>query len=204
MSARERASKPTASVTVGRMSRRDQLGVPPFARPTAPRPRIRRAIASMVAAVLLLLCLLSTVALGTGATNIERTVIIRTSLPAIERQVMCVTCKIPLQVAESPQADREREFIQGLIDEGQDEAQIKRALVAQYGPTVLALPSAHGFDLTVYLVPLAVFLALLATLAVLLPRWRRHARAQAGGAPAAPPLDPAAAARLDADLARFD
>jgi hypothetical protein len=69
---------------------------------------------------------------------------------------------------------------------------------------VLGLPSAHGFDLTVYLVPLAAFLALLATLAVLLPRWRRHARAQAGSVLEAPPLDPAATARLDADLARFD
>jgi cytochrome c-type biogenesis protein CcmH/NrfF len=118
--------------------------------------------------------------------------------------VMCVTCKIPLQVAESPQADREREFIQGLIDEGQDEAQIKRSLVAQYGPTVLGLPSAHGFDETVYLVPLAAFLALLATLAVLLPRWRRRTRAQAGSLPDKPQLDPADTVRLDADLARFD
>ena len=42
----------------------------------------------------------------------------RTSLPIIERQVMCVTCKIPLNVAESPQAEREREYIQGLIDQG--------------------------------------------------------------------------------------
>ena len=103
----------------------------------------------------------------------------RTSLPAIERQVMCVTCKIPLNVAQSPQADRERAFIQSLIDQGQTEAQIKRALVGQYGPAVLALPSAHGFDLAAYLVPLAALLALLAVLALLLPRWRRHARAQA-------------------------
>ena len=153
-----------------------------------------------VVALLLSLCLLPFVGLGVSAADVQ----IRTSLPAIERQVMCVTCKIPLEVAESPQADREREFIQGLIDEGQDEAQIKRSLVAQYGPTVLALPNARGFDLTVYLVPLAVFLALLATIAVLLPRWRRHARAQAGSVLEAPPLDPAASARLDADLARFD
>jgi cytochrome c-type biogenesis protein CcmH len=124
------------------------------------------------------------------------------SLPAIERQVMCVTCKIPLNVAESPQADRERAFIQGLIDQGKGEAQIKRALVGQYGPAVLALPSAHGFDLAAYLVPAAALLALLAGLA-LLPRWRR-------GAPAAPAQEPAAplsgtdAARLDADLAHFD
>jgi cytochrome c-type biogenesis protein CcmH len=165
----------------------------------AHRPRMRRA--ACISLSLLLLCLLPSVALGADAGG---TGTIHTSLPVIERQVMCVTCKIPLEVAESPQADREREFIQGLIDEGQDEAQIKRSLVAQYGPTVLALPSAQGFDLTVYLVPLAVFLALLGTIAVLLPRWRRHARAQAGSVLEAPPLDPAASARLDADLARFD
>jgi cytochrome c-type biogenesis protein CcmH/NrfF len=128
-----------------------------------------------------------------------------TSLPTIERQVMCVTCKIPLNVAQSSQADRERAFIQGLIDRGENEAQIKSALVGQYGPTVLGLPRAHGFDLTVYLVPLAVLLALLATLALVLPRWRHHARArQAAPETPVPTLAAGDAARLDADLARFD
>jgi cytochrome c-type biogenesis protein CcmH len=131
--------------------------------------------------------------------------IARTSLPAIERQVMCVTCKIPLNVAQSPQADRERAFIQGLIDQGENEAQIKDALVAQYGPSVLALPRAQGFDLTVYLVPLAVLLVLLATVAVLLPRWRRRARARQSDQDApAPVLAAGDAARLEADLALFD
>ena len=128
----------------------------------------------------------------------------RASLPVIERQVMCVTCKIPLNVAQSPQADRERAFIQSLIDEGRDEAQIKRALVDQYGPTALALPSDHGFDLAAYLVPLAACLALLAALAVLLPRWRRRAREQAAVEPTAQTLSATDAARLDADLTRFD
>jgi cytochrome c-type biogenesis protein CcmH len=126
----------------------------------------------------------------------------RTSLPAIERQVMCVTCKIPLNVAESPQADRERAFIQSLIAAGKSEAQIKRALIGQYGPAVLALPSSHGFDLAAYLVPVAALLALLAGLA-LLPRWRRRAPAAPAHEPAAP-LSGADAARLDADLAHFD
>jgi cytochrome c-type biogenesis protein CcmH len=151
--------------------------------------------------IALLLCLSASTGLGVGVASATTP---HTSLPAIERQAMCVTCKIPLQVAESPQANREREFIQGLIDEGQDETQIKRSLVAQYGPTVLALPSAQGFDLTVYLVPLTVFLALLATLAVLLPRWRRHAREGAGREIDAPQLNSTDAARLEADLARFD
>jgi cytochrome c-type biogenesis protein CcmH len=132
-----------------------------------------------------------------------------TSLPRIERQVMCVSCKIPLNVAQSPQADRERAFIQGLINQGETEAQIKRTLVGQYGPAVLAMPAAHGFDLAAYLVPLAAVLALLATLALLLPRWRRHARAQTAHLPISdrsppPTLSATDAARLDADLARFD
>lgn len=128
----------------------------------------------------------------------------RASLPTIERQVMCVTCKIPLNVAQSPQADRERAFIQSLIDRGGDEASIKRALVGQYGPTVLALPSDSGFDAAAYLVPLAAVLVLLAALIVLLPRWRRRAREQAERATPAAALSTADAQRLDADLERFD
>jgi len=117
---------------------------------------------------------------------------------------MCVTCKIPLNVAQSPQADRERAFIQSLIDQGDSEAQVKRALIGQYGSTVLGLPAAHGFDLAAYLVPLAVVLALLVTLALALPRWRRRARASSGPVAPAAPLSASEAARLESDLARFD
>ncbi|HEV2981497.1 MAG TPA: cytochrome c-type biogenesis protein CcmH [Solirubrobacteraceae bacterium] len=128
----------------------------------------------------------------------------RASLPAIERQVMCVTCKIPLNVAQSPQADRERAFIQGLIDQGLDEAQIKRALVAQYGSSVLALPSAHGFGVLAYAVPLAAAAAIVALLVVLLPRWRTAGRARRERSEAPPALSTEDAARLEADMARFD
>lgn len=127
-----------------------------------------------------------------------------TSLPVIERQVMCVTCKIPLNVAESPQADRERALIRRLIAEGKSETQVKNALVGQYGAAVLGLPASKGFDLTAYLVPVAVVLALLVLLALLLPSWRRHSRANAGVTPGAPELSEGDAARLDADLKRFD
>jgi len=141
---------------------------------------------------------------GTGAGLGAAAAAARPSLPTIERQVMCVTCKIPLNVAQSPQADRERAFIQSLIDGGQTEAQIKRALVGQYGSTVLALPATHGFDLAAYLVPLAALLALVAALAVLLPRWRARTRAASAHGKTPPTLSAADTARLDADLARFD
>jgi cytochrome c-type biogenesis protein CcmH/NrfF len=152
-----------------------------------------------LAALLLLLIGLATGRLaGTTASAAAKP-----TLPVIERQVMCVTCKIPLNVAQSQQADRERAFIQSLIDEGKSESQIKRALVDQYGPAVLGLPATHGFDLAAYLVPVAVVVALLTVLALLLPRWRR--RPPAGGSPPgpSPALDPRDAARLDADLGRF-
>jgi cytochrome c-type biogenesis protein CcmH len=148
--------------------------------------------------------LLAAVVLTLGSPVLASATAPRASLPSIERQVMCVTCKIPLDVAQSPQADRERALIQGLIDRGEGEAEIKKALVAEYGPTVLGLPSASGFDLAAYLVPLAVVIALVGTMAFLLPRWRRQARAQAARAPAETALSPADAARLESDLASFD
>jgi cytochrome c-type biogenesis protein CcmH len=140
------------------------------------------------------LCLLSSAgAAGAGV-----------SLPAIERQVMCVTCKIPLDEAQSPQADRERAFIRSLISQGRSESQIKAALVSQYGPTALALPSAHGFDAAAYVVPAAVVLGLIALLALLLPSWRRRARAARPAPEQQRRLSAEEAQRLEADLARFD
>jgi cytochrome c-type biogenesis protein CcmH/NrfF len=129
----------------------------------------------------------------------------RASASAIERQVMCVTCKIPLPEAESPQADRERAYIKQLADRGLTEAQIKNALVSEYGPAVLALPSSHGLDLAVYVVPPAAALAGLLVLVVAVRRWRRVGGAQqdAWGTPGQA-LGPADASRLDRDLARYD
>lgn len=163
-------------------------------------PSARRVLAPLIAFVALWACALA----GAAGTSFAQAATPRASLPEIEREVMCVTCKIPLNVAQSPQADRERAFIQSLIDEGRSEAQIKDALVGQYGRTALALPSNSGFDAAAYLVPLAALLALLAALALLLPRWRRRARTQARERTPAPALGAADAQRLEADLERFD
>jgi cytochrome c-type biogenesis protein CcmH len=160
-------------------------------------------LTSALAAVALLLLLGAATVSATTTAPVKP----RTSLPQIEPQVMCVTCKIPLNVAESKQANDERAFIQELIDKGEDEAEIKQALVGQYGPSVLGLPKASGFNLVVYLVPVAVVLALIAIVLLLLPRWRRQSKARAlatAGAGVPSSLSPSDAARLDSDLARFD
>lgn len=135
-----------------------------------------------------------------------RTAIVpRASLTDIENDVMCTLCHEPLAVSQSPEANDERDFISRLIAKGQTKPQIERALVAQYGPSVLALPPAHGFNVTIYILPPALLLAGIAVLAVALTRWRRRARAAATG-PAAgrPSLQPTDAQRLETELARFD
>ena len=125
----------------------------------------------------------------------------RASLTDIENDVMCTVCNEPLAVAQSLEADRERAFISALIAKGDTKHQVERAMVAQYGPAVLALPPAHGFNLTVYVLPPAIVVLGAAGLAFALPRWRRRTRAASGDAPAQP-LDPGDAHRLEEDLAR--
>ncbi len=140
-----------------------------------------------------------------AAPALAQTTAPKTSLYEMESQVMCVTCRTPLAVANGPQADSERALIQRLIDEGRSPDEIKDALVLEYGERVLALPDDEGFNLAIYVVPIVVVVIGLVLLAVLLPRWRRRARAFAG-APGAltPDLDPADARRLEDDLKNYD
>jgi cytochrome c-type biogenesis protein CcmH len=142
-----------------------------------------------------LLGLLATPALGATP---------RVSLTDIEDQVMCTSCHEPLAVSQSPQGNAERDLIRSLIARGDSKQQILNELVAQYGPAVLALPRAHGFNLLVYILPPALLVIGLGALAYTLPRWRRRAReAVPEGGAGAPQLDPDDARRLDDDLARY-
>jgi cytochrome c-type biogenesis protein CcmH len=127
----------------------------------------------------------------------------RASLTEIEKQVMCPVCGTLLQLAESPQAQREKAFIQRLIAEGRTEAQIKDALVAEYGDEVLALPQDSGFSLSAYVVPIVAFVVAAVALALGVLRWRR-ASSSGRGEPAAAGPKGDDAERLDADLARYD
>jgi cytochrome c-type biogenesis protein CcmH len=126
----------------------------------------------------------------------------KTSLTDVEPDVMCVSCRESLAVAQSPQAYAERAFIRTLIAQGYDKRQIEQALVAQYGPAVLGKPPAHGFNLTVYVLPPAILLLGIATLALTLPRWRRQAASRRRATPK--PLSPADNERLEQELAHFD
>jgi cytochrome c-type biogenesis protein CcmH len=159
-----------------------------------------RRVATTLAAVLALGALGPAV---TGAAAAATTP--KANLTDIENDVMCPSCREPLAVAQSPQAYAERNFIRGLIAQGLTKPQIERQLVAQYGPSVLGKPPAHGFNLTVYVLPPALVLLGLGILAITLPRWRRRTRAATSKQPPAPPpgANAADAERLDEDLASF-
>jgi cytochrome c-type biogenesis protein CcmH len=123
------------------------------------------------------------------------------SLAQIEEEVMCPVCGTLLQLAESPQAQRQKAFISRLIDEGRSERQIKDALVAEYGNEVLASPRGSGFSLSAYVVPIVAFLIAAVALAIGVLRWRRSG---SGGSRVSRPPDREDSERLDADLARYD
>ena len=126
----------------------------------------------------------------------------RTSLAEIERDVMCPTCGTALIVSQSPLADRERAFIQTLVARGDSKAQIERAMVAQFGSSILASPPATGFDLAAYLVPLTAAIVAVLGLSLGLIRWRR--RAGPATVADAAPLPPALSKRLDEELLRYE
>jgi cytochrome c-type biogenesis protein CcmH len=154
----------------------------------------------MRAAILALLLLL---ALAPGALAAQP----KASFNDVEDEVMCDTCNVPLNIADSDRAEQERQIIRKLIAQGLTKDQIKDRLKAQYGPGILATPQDSGFSLAVWWVPVAVVVALLALIAALLPRWRRRDPPDGGGGGGRAPgreLTAAEARRLEQDLARYD
>ncbi len=126
----------------------------------------------------------------------------KTTLAAIEAEVMCPVCGTPLGLAtEAPQANRQRAFIQRLVERCRSKDEIKEILVAQYGPGVLALPEAEGFNLGAYLVPALAVLLGAGGIAVAARRWRGGG---GRGDPPGPAEETAAGKRLDADLERYE
>ena len=148
---------------------------------------------------LALLCALALAALALPASAIAAAAHCpRTTMPDVEDEVMCLQCGIPLNLAEdAPSAQRERAFIQNLINQCRSKAQIKEALVAQFGDRVLAEPKSSS----AWLVPAIAFAvgALLVGFGAF--QWRRRRRTPA---PAAAAAGSAESARLDADLERYD
>jgi cytochrome c-type biogenesis protein CcmH len=130
----------------------------------------------------------------------------QTTVNEIEGEVMCPVCGTLLELADSPQARREKVFVDKLVASGKSKSEVKDALVAQYGEEVLATPEASGFDLSAYLVPILAILIAAVALAYSVLRWRRNGERDGGpgGGKSAQAPHGEDAERLEADLSRYD
>jgi len=126
----------------------------------------------------------------------------RASLPDIEDEVMCVECGTVLSVSSSPVAQQERAFIRAQIAAGKDKAQIKAALVDEYGEEILAKPEADGFNAALWIVPIVLVVLAAGGIGVALARWRRTPAEETIEAELPPELSAEDARRLDAELQR--
>jgi cytochrome c-type biogenesis protein CcmH/NrfF len=129
----------------------------------------------------------------------------RTSVAALENEVMCQVCGVPLSLAtDALQARRERAFIAQGVARCETKTQIKRDLVAQFGPSVLAEPPHSGFDASVYVVPVLAFTLAAGGLGWLGFAWRRRRRRDPVAAARPAALSAGDRARVDAALERWD
>ena len=118
---------------------------------------------------------------------------------------MCPICGTLLELSDSPQARREKAFIAEMIAAGKSKAEIKDALVDEYGSEVLALPEGSGFNLSAYLVPAIAFVVAVLALAIgVRPLAPARGRRRRGRAAARRRPSDEDSERLDADIARYD
>ena len=128
----------------------------------------------------------------------------RTTLADIEDEVMCPICGTPLALAtEAPQAQRQRAYIERQVADCRSKDEIKQALVARFGESVLALPGDEGDDdlgdVVVYAIPALGIVLALGGIALSVGRWRRRSPGRPRSA--GPAGD---AVRLDTDMERYD
>jgi cytochrome c-type biogenesis protein CcmH len=130
------------------------------------------------------------------------------TLAGMEGQLMCPTCKTPLDQSDAPAANRIRQFVLRRIAVGDNDCQIRDNLAAQFGPEVLAAPPTKGFDLVAWLLPIGGLLGGAVVIGVFAWRWSRGREpAPAPGSPeqnGRATLEPELERRVDEELARFE
>jgi len=119
----------------------------------------------------------------------------------LEAELVCPVCETTLDQSNAPVAERMKLFIRERIAAGDSEQEIKDALVAQFGPGVLATPPKGGFGLLAWLVPIVALLAGAIATAVLVRSWA-HRREEEPEPEA--PIEPELDRRVDEALARYD
>ena len=124
----------------------------------------------------------------------------KTSLAALEGEVMCPTCHTTLDQSSSDAAHQIEAFIAVRIARCESEQQIKSELIRNWGTVILAAPPRKGFDLLVWWLPLGGIIVGAVLIGFGAWRWRR-ARSPSDDEPEP---DAETEQRIDELLARFE
>ena len=109
-----------------------------------------------------------------------------------------------VSVHQSGAADEIRRDVRRRLAAGETRQQILDAYVAQYGPGILAEPSARGFNISLYAVPILLFFASAVTLALVVRRFVRPKAVAADAGAAGVAGAGQYGARLDDELRDLD
>ena len=118
----------------------------------------------------------------------------------LEAEIVCPVCETTLDQSNAPVAERMKLYIRERIAAGDSESEIKDALVAEFGPAVLATPRKSGFGLLAWLLPLVAICVAIVAVALLARSWARGR----DGPGATTSLEPELDRRVDEELARFE
>ncbi len=76
-------------------------------------------------------------------------------------------------------SDKMRQELSAAVQNGPSDDAILQSFVHEYGTTVLAAPSARGFDRVAWIMPFAVFFAATFGAAIVIRKWKERQPAQA-------------------------
>jgi cytochrome c-type biogenesis protein CcmH len=127
---------------------------------------------------------------------VEETTIDR-EVREIASELRCPVCQgLSLQDSPSELAQEMRDVIRTQLEEGKTPEQVKAFFVSSYGEWILLEPTAKGFNLAVYLLPVVAVLGGALLIFIVARRWL----GQPGGAEAVVPVEP----EPDPDLAPWE
>jgi cytochrome c-type biogenesis protein CcmH len=127
---------------------------------------------------------------------VEETTIDR-QVRAIASELRCPVCQgLSLQDSPSELAQEMRSVIRTQLEEGKTPEQVKAYFVSSYGEWILLEPTPAGFNLTVYLLPVAAVLGGVFLIIIVARRWL----VQSGGEETSAPIE----AEPDPDLAPWE
>lgn len=128
---------------------------------------------------------------------------VEASARKLESELMAPCC-MTNTVAEhySGASSQMKAEIRQMLAQGKTEQEVLDYYVAQHGPQILSVPPAHGFNLTAYLVPMAMLLLGAVALVFVVRKWRDHGKAETSTPTAE--LDPEYVKRVKKELAERD